>query len=211
MKMRVIQIGVVFVAILGVLVFRMNYESKKEYYLGEKAHRAGKVEEAISHFDRALHWYYPGNPHIEVAAQGLWKIGQSVEGPNRKIALMAYDALRGGILSTRSFYVPHRTWLEKANGRIARLRAEEEVESNKKADIAKTVEYHQKLLAHEEQPNLFWSLVVTLGFLGWAGSVAGFIWRGFDREGRMLLRPSLPWIASTTLCFGAWIAGLLYA
>ncbi len=208
---RLSKIGLFVTLAFLIIVGRVLYESHTEYIKGVTQERTGKVEEAIAHYDRAVHWYTPGNLYNRKAIEALWSIGQRSEEENRKLALLAYDAMRGSIHAIRSFYWPYRQWLSKVNGRIAELRAREQVKENPAIKFQTALAFHEQALMLNERPEMKWVLLVEVGFLGWMGSVLGLIWRGFDREGRMFLKPSMPWMMGIVLFFSLWVIGLVKA
>jgi hypothetical protein len=200
--------------VIGVLVFasflvgRVLYESHREWKAGEAALAANDREGAIRHLEHAIHWYVPGNPCSSASVESLWRIGQAAEREDPKLALLAYDSLRGSLHAIRSFYWPYKEWILRADERIADLRAREQVGADPALSFEKTLDFHRKALVLDERPLIGWVLVVQIGFLGWVFSVVGWIWKGFDREGRMHLKPSFPWIVALVVFFSAWVIGL---
>ncbi|MFH1262254.1 MAG: hypothetical protein V1495_02250 [Pseudomonadota bacterium] len=190
------------------VAIKVLYESRREWNEGWTAVRAGRTEDAILHLERAIHWYLPGNPFTGKAVRALWEIGQGAEASDPARALLAYDALRGSLHSIRSFYWPYREWIEKSNERIAQLRASEESKRDPSRPFEKALEFHRQVLIPTDRPRIGWVLWAQLGFWGWIGSVVGWIFRGFDREGRMQMRRSLPWITALVLFFTVWVIGL---
>ena len=200
------------VALLVLFLYgRMIYESREQYQRGKEQQRQGQVEEAILSFYRSIHRYAPGNRYILRSLEELWTLGQSLEKNDPKTALFSYDAMRGGIYSIRSFYSPYKDWLPKVNERIATLRAAEQVKEQRTMTYAQAYAFHTKALQIDERPRTGWALLVQLGFWGWILSTVGWIWKGFDREGRMRIQPALPWICALTGFFALWVVGLIRA
>ncbi|HLG20444.1 MAG TPA: hypothetical protein VI895_11600 [Bdellovibrionota bacterium] len=197
--------------VAGVLWGRAVHDSRSELRTGDEAYSKGGVEEAIVHWDRCAHWYAPGNPFVGRALDRLWNAGQSAEKSNPKMALLAYDAIRGSIYAIRHIYWPYRERLSRADDRIAELRAEEQVRQGKGVGFSRALEQHRKALQTDERPKTLWVLVAQVGFWGWIFAVVGLIFRGFDSEGRMQLRHSISWIGGIVLFFAAWVTGLLNA
>ena len=169
------------------------------------------AQSAILHLDRAVHWYFPGNPYVRRSLSDLWEIGQTTENADRRTALSAYDAARGGIFSVRSFFQPYEDRLPRINQRIAELRTREQIERHPEEKYTEVLEFHRKALERDERPRLSWSLLAVAGFIAWTASTFGLIWRGFDREGRMQLRSAVPWMTAIVLGFAGWILGLIRA
>jgi hypothetical protein len=200
------------IAVFGALLAgKVIYESRKEWREAGIRLSSGETEEGIRHFERSIHWYLPGNPFVLRSVRELWRIGQEEEKRNPSRALLAYDGLRGSLHSIRSFYWPHREWILKADDRIAELRAREEASRRPDVPYETILRKHQALLVPVERPRVGWVILAQIGFWGWIVSVVGWIRKGFDEEGRMNVRRSLPWILSLVLLFAAWLIGLTRA
>ncbi len=199
------------VFILLVILVRVWVESHGELQKGSRLFEEGELRQAIVHFDRAARWYAPFNPYSNQAMQKLWVIGKAQEKADSTLALLAYDSVRGSAYAVRSFYSPYAEWLEKVNPRIAHLRSRQQVELNPKLAWDETLRFHTEKLAEDRRPRTFWTLIVLLGFFGWVGGMIGWIWKGFDREGKMYWRSSFPWLLGVVTCFSLWIVGLLKA
>lgn len=205
------QVALVSVLLLSVLLGKVFYESRSEWMKANREIKAGQMEEAVHHLGRTIHWYFPGNPYTEKACKQLFHLGGKVEAENPRLALLAYDSLRGSLHAIRSFYWPYKEWIPKANFRIAELRAKEQVHNEPGLGFEKALAFHQNVLIVDERPRIAWVWVVEIGFLGWILSVLGWIWKGFTPEGAMLFRRSIPWMASVVLFFALWIVGLMRA
>lgn len=193
------------------LGIRAVYESRLEYQRGEAAQKQGKEEKAVRHYDRSIHWYAPFNPYPLKSIKRLWQFGAMYEEKNPKLALLAYDAIRGSIHAIRSLYWPYRNWLPKVNERIAKLRAQEHLAENPTLDSKKIHAFHKRVLAIDERPHTGWVIFAQIGFWGWLLAVLGWIWKGFDAQGKMYWKPSLPWISGIIVFFSFWILGLVHA
>jgi hypothetical protein len=195
----------------AVLWGRAFYESRAELRQADEERSKGDIEEEIIHLDRAAHWYAPLNPYVGRALTRLWDIGQTIEPEDPSLALLAYDSIRGSVHAIRSLYWPHRNWLPRVNERIASLRADEQVKQQPELEYAQALEIHRHALLVDERPKTVWVVILEGAFLGWIAATVGLIVRGFDAEGRMQFRKSLPWIGAIVLLFGIWVVGLLYA
>jgi len=210
-RKKVIQWSIAIGVVLLTIVFRTWYEARSEYVKGQSFEEQRKWHEAIHHYDRSAHWYSPGNIYVGRSLDRLWGIGKKLEEEDRGSSLLAYDAMRGSIFAIRSFYWPYQNRLESINGRIAFLRAHQDHENRPGRTFEEVHQFHKKALILQERPSTLWSLVVTLFFFGWVGSVVAWIFKGFDGEGRMHIKASLPWAASIILCFAVWVFGLVNA
>jgi hypothetical protein len=196
---------------LGLLCVRAAYSSRGEFLKAKSEASEGNVEEAILHFDRSLHWYAPGNPYSRKALAELWSIAKRQEKENPKMALLAADAARGGLRAIRSFYQPYSEWVLRVDEEIAFLRSREQIWLHPEQRMDQVIEWHRKILLRDERPKPIWVFWVQIGFWGWVASTVALIFRGFDSQGTMHLRPSLKWMLLMTLFFSIWIAGLVNA
>jgi len=210
-RRSVVRWGLVASILVAVMVARVFIEAKQEFQEGSAAYQAGKLEKAIVHFDRAAHWYAPGNFYVEKALNRLWEIGNQVEKEDPKMGLLAYDSLRGSIYAIRSFYWPYRDYLPRVNERIADLRAQEQVKDQSGTIYGAAHAFHRKALETDERPYIGWVAAVEIGFFGWIFAVVALIWKGFDREGRMHWKRSVPWMVAIVVFFTCWVFGLLNA
>jgi hypothetical protein len=210
-KPSVLRTILVLLTLLGILVGRVAYESRRECGIAQEEDRAGRREEAIAHASRAIRWYWPGNPYTLRAVELLWKTGQEAEGRDPALALLAYDSLRGSLHAIRHFTWPHREWIDRADGRIAELRAREQVRREPGTSLEEARAFHARMLKRDERPRIVWVLVAQIGFFGWIASVLGWIWKGFDGEGKMEGRRSLPWVTAVAIFFFLWVIALVRA
>ena len=200
-KQLLLSAAVFLVALIG----KVYWESSAEFRRASELEAGGSLEESIIHYDRAIHWYFPGNPHVKKSILRLWNIGEENLEKNPRVAVLAYSAIRAGLHSIRHIYWPHKNWIHRANEKIAILRSQEE------SSDPQALAFHKKALELDERPGTFWVILLELGFLGWVGSVFGLIWKGFDQEGHMNARASLPWVFGIIGGFGIWILGMLKA
>ncbi len=175
-------VAVIVVVFLAMVWMRAFYGSMKTYDTGEKYFELGQFIQAITFFDRSIHWYTPYNPYVEKSAKKLWEIGErSQREADTKLALIAIRAIRGGFYSARSFYTPGKNWIRMSDRKIHELEA---IESGQR----KLHETTMRVSAGEESqedpgPNPGWSVVVVLSFLGWVGSLLAFIPCAFGAKG----------------------------
>lgn len=197
--------------VLCALVARIGYQSRHDYLLGVEYERAERFQEAVMQYDHSAHWYFPGNPFVEKSLSRLWAVGNALEHTNPTLSLWAYDSMRGSIYAVRSFYMPHMEWLEKVNPRIALLRAAQEVSLDNSKKYEDVLRFHQQKLSEDRSPHLGWSVVLEVSFFAWIFGVLGFIWKGFDAQGVMYFKPSIPWIGIIVGSFSLWIVSLIKA
>jgi hypothetical protein len=211
-KRVAIVVGLIALALFLVWV-RAFWGSLKAYHEGEDRLRKGQIIAAVTHFDRAIHWYTPFNPFVEKSAQRLWEI--STEAQKRgdpRLALIALRAIRRGFYSARSFYTPGKDWIDRAETRIAILLP---LEGTNGALVGRgTMPTKNKTQDGKSSgPNVLWAIIMEIGFLGWIGSAVGLI-NSFQRRSKgppaIPLTPFL-WGALIVAFFTIWLIGMMKA
>jgi hypothetical protein len=206
----VLLVAAVFLLLTWVRAF---YGSMKAYRTGEEFLAQKQFIRAITYFDRSIHWYTPLNPYVEKSARRLWQIGeQANKDGDIKMALIAFRAIRGGFYSASHFTTPGKDWIRKSDIIIAALSLKEV----KNGAGSKETEKSEKTKTRNEKgssPDVFWTAILEVGFLGWVGSLFGFI---FVRWGPRKSPEKLPfktfaWIGSALGFFAIWIVGMMKA
>lgn len=202
------RVSIVLVKGLSLAVFlffilwvRVFYGSMQNYKIAETFLSENQTIRAITYFDRSLHWYSPFNPYVHKSAQRLWEIGDRAEREgDLKLAVIAFSTIRSGFYGSSHFFVPGKEWIERSEGRIRDL-----VRPEEKA----------KLLPDQKvtHPDVFWTVVLEIGLLGWIGSLLGLIMAGMGRSKES--RPPFVLIVSgitlAAICFSLWILGMFKA
>ncbi len=199
----------VVVITLALIWGRAFWGSSENYRIGEKHFQARNYIKAITFFDRSLHWYTPINPYVRQSAQRLWDIGLIAEQEGDvRLALIAIRTIRRGFYSARSFYTPGKDWIDRCDARIASLMAKE-LEGQEMEGKA-TVPFAEQ---ENAEPNIFWTLVLEVGFLGWIGSVIGFLIHALTGVKALKLRskPAILWGTMVALFYTLWIIGMMKA
>jgi hypothetical protein len=191
-----------FLIVMGFLVLwaRTFYGSMKAYDQGEIYFNQSEYVRAVTFFDRAIRWYAPLNPYVHRSAERLWQIGLEAEKRgNTRLALIAARTIQQGFYATRSFYVPGRRWIERCDDRIEKL------VGHPQADLAEN--------DRVASPDMLWTLVLEFGFLGWIGSVMGFIAFALKRDEQLRISTSrgVWWGSTTLICFALWVLGMMKA
>jgi hypothetical protein len=209
-------IGVVVGVCLGVVVTRAVWEGRAALADGDAAHEAGDSARAIARWRRAARWYVPGAPHVGDAYDRLEHLArQAEERGDLDTALSAWRGVRGSILATRSFYVPHADRLAPANRRIAALMARaDDAALMTRADSAaldteaERAAWHYDLLSRDESPSVGWTLLALLGLAMWLGGGFLFAWRGVTPDDRLV--PAAAARAGALVAVGlfVWMLGL---
>ncbi|MBN1105460.1 MAG: hypothetical protein JXL84_18765 [Deltaproteobacteria bacterium] len=196
-------------AVLLSVWMRALCESREAYYQGEQYFKKNGYIKAITFFDRSIHWYSPFSPYVEKSAARLWEIGQIAE-RNGDLALsrVALTALRSGFKAASGLFSPGREWIERCEARMEQLRRMEEVQKGLDPGRFRT----QKGVP---PPNLFWTLILEIGFLGWVGSVICLVLCGGGKgeagEENRGSRAFARWGGLLALFYAMWIIGMMKA
>ena len=212
--LRILRTAVLMVVVFLAMVWlRAFYGSMKAYEEGEKHFEQNQTVQAITFFDRSIHWYTPYNPYVEKSAEKLWEIGERGQRDGDiRLALIAFRAIRGGFYSARSFYTPGENWIRMSEQKIHEL---EEIETAQKGleGKAKTGVPIWERNQEVPGPNPVWSVVVVLSFLGWVGSILAFIPCAFGpkKQGSPRSTHGLPWLGIAAVFYALWIIGMFRA
>lgn len=190
------------VALLSLVLWgRIFYGSMQDYKTGEALLKENQTVRAITYFDRSLHWYAPLNPYVERSAKRLWEIGDRAEqDKDVRLALIAYESVRNGFYGASHVFRPGNEWIQRAERKIRSLST---LQGTKEPVPA----------MKDPQPDVLWSTVVAVSFLGWVGSLAGLILWVFGKEKRSgeSARRAVLWIGLVTVFFSLWILGMALA
>lgn len=207
----VLRVLLMAACVLALVSVRVVLSAKRELEQGQQLLAAHDREGAIVHLRRAARWYAPLSPYHARALRLLWQQGEQAErAGEQESALLAYRAVRGAILATRSLYVPERALLTAANERIASLMAHQEVPG---VDAGKSPEQlrgeHLALLEPIPGPNVFWSCVVLFGFVCWAFAAFTFSLRAIDDQDHWVPAEVKRWAGLSAAGFGLFVLGML--
>lgn len=210
---RTARIAGVVGVLVAVLVVRVVLASADELSRARELEEAGKLDAAVVHYRRAARWYAPGSPYPVQALAALADIARAAErGEERQHALTAWRAVRGAIMSTRSFYVPHEERLAEANRHIANLMASGNVPpidaGKSRAQLRRE---HLALLERPTRPSIPWTLVLLLGFGTWVGGAFAFASRAIDDEDRLIPKAALRWGLVIVAGFASFVLGMWLA
>jgi hypothetical protein len=203
MIVKAVSIGVLVMLVLWARVF---YGSMKDYETGETLLKENQVIRAITYFDRSLHWYAPINPYLDKAATRLWEIGEKAEKEgDLRMARIAFESIRNAAYGTTHVFTPGKEWIRRAESKIHALSGAKGQKGDENAEP-----WTPKRGPH---PHALWSVAVVVGFLGWVGSVLGFIFAALheDHSNGKPFQKKVVWL-SLVLGFGAlWLAGMVMA
>ena len=213
-KKGVIGISAVILIMIIMVFIKVYSGSIKEYEKGEKSFGKGDMEASIVYYQRSIQWYTTFNKYVSGSVERLWEIGNKAEKKGEdNLALKAYQDLRSSLYSVRSFYTPYSEWIERCNDKISSLVAKKEPYS--KAQRGKTFGQRKteslKILKKDYAPNVFWSILLEIGFIGWIGCAIGFIFRVFTGEKGFDGRRALLWGGLIIIFYALWIVGMMRA
>lgn len=206
----------IFFCFVFLVFIKVNVNAHKEHQKAEAALNNNNLEQAITHFNRAIHWYSPGSKTIKASVQALWEIGIQAEiNRDYRIALQAFRSLRSSLYSARSFYTPYPDWIDKCDDRISSLVALEREPYHPDDAFPKT-SFRRKdeilnILDAPTEPSVLWSIIVEIGFLGWIGSAIGFIFRVFSGQKGFNPTRAVFWGILLIFFYAFWIIGMLNA
>ena len=213
LRRRVLRGFAIAGVLLAVVVVRVVVSSRSELAKGVALEQGHDVDAAIVHYRRAARWYAPLSPYPVAALAHLERIGAAAErDADVDRALGAYRAMRGAILSTRSFYTPTPDRLERANQRIARLMSElpaPPIDAGKSPD--ELYREHLALLSASPRPKLLFALMALFGFGLWVGGAFTFASRGIDEDDRLVRPLALRWGLVVLAGFLLFSLGLAFA
>lgn len=207
MALGALVIGVAAAALLMIWT-RAFYGSSEAHRMGEESLRHNRLIEAITYFDRAVHWYAPFNPYVEKSAQALWNLSETFEKRgDHASALAALTSLKSGYVAAAGLATPGRDWIKRCEARMEKLSQVENQEPRVTADRSEVEEKRSPNFI--SPPNVFWTLILEIGLLGWIGWVICMIAR-FRRKERALAS-YLKWGIPIILFYGMWIIGMMQA
>lgn len=123
-KEVITSVVVTMVIMIAMIWGRTYYSQWQQFNMGEEALKKRNIREAITGYESAIHMYTPGSGMVKTSIERLWQIGEMTERQGQyDWALIAYRSLRSSIFAVRSFYTPYPEWIERCDGKIARILA----------------------------------------------------------------------------------------
>lgn len=191
-----------FGVLLAVLGVRVVTGSRAELERGQALEAAGDLDAAILAYRRAARLEAPGNPYSREALGRLANLGARAEREGDTVrALAAYRSIRGAILSTESFHLPHRATLAEADRRIAALMHSE-------PDARRTA---LEALEAPSRPHVGYTLLLLTGWLAWTVGAFAFAQRALDEEGRIAPGAARLFGTVVVVGFGLFVIGMALA
>ncbi|MFM7204711.1 MAG: hypothetical protein ACKO6N_28390 [Myxococcota bacterium] len=196
------------------VVVRVGVGAQTSLERAQQLEAQSQLSEAILQYENTLQWYVPLLPQMSTASESLLRLGAEAERLQRPaLALEAYEALRGGLYATRSFYTPQPEKLAEANRRIAALQVKVPDARWPDSGLPETarVQVALETLQRPAGPVPIFSAMASFGFIGWVIAAAGFFLRAFNEEGVFQPRSAWRWTVALVLGYALWIVGLMNA
>ncbi len=170
--------------VLVVLSTRATWEQWHAYGRAVAMENDGQLADAVQEYRWTLRWYTPWGPVHGDAAAALVDIADRSEADDPKLAMEALDALRSGLIASRSFFQPSSDLVQMVNTRIPAIMVRVADRAGDRRDPAALLARFQADYARPVGVPAWASLAVSLGFVIWLlGMVLAFR-HGFDEEGR---------------------------
>lgn len=213
--MRLTVAALTLIGVFFILVFLYTaFHARDEYAQGKAALHGGDYSRAVTHFNRAVHWYSPGSKSVRQSIEALWQIGTEAESRgDHRLALDAFQSLRSSLYSARSSYTPYPEWISKCDERIAALYAHDLAAPSSESSPAIETKKNTmlKILKTPTAPKVGWSLLCEGGFIGWIACTIVFILRVFTPPTGFCPRRAVFWGGLLAAFYALWILGMLNA
>ncbi|MFC1838817.1 hypothetical protein ACFL1N_04495 [Thermodesulfobacteriota bacterium] len=205
---------IIALIVIGLILIwgRAFYGSISDYHKAETYNNSNQIIRAINFYDRSIHWYVPFNIYIQKSAERLWEIGEEAEEKDDiKLALIAFRTIRRGFYASRSIYQPGSEWIKRCDARIDYLNglvSNGEKAASGSSGIEKwPVTENRK----DVNPNIAWTIILEIGFIGWIGSVICFIFSlsRTKEDERYPVSSVITYTVITIIFFAAWVFGMM--
>jgi hypothetical protein len=140
------------------------------------------------------------------SAERLWQIGLHAENEaDVRLALIAFRTIRRGFHAAESFYTPGKEWIHRCDIKIAALTGKN-IGVQRSTGGERVTPGERKFPA----PDIFWTIMLEVGFLGWIGSVTAFLIHALTegKTPRLRLKPAFFWGTMVIVFFSMWIVGM---
>jgi hypothetical protein len=211
-KSKIKFISLIVLVSLAIVTSYCYLSGENEYKIAENALKAKDHESALKHFARAINWYLPGASYVEDSINNILSIGEHYEESGRsQDAKYAYNILRGAIFSVRSTYSPHEEYLQEVNKRLAWLNADSIVKDDPGKDLHGENTEQLSILNKKDKPDIYWSSVASLSFLGWVFATIILIFKLFKNNVVNLNSGVIIISIVFTVFFTVWLISLVKA
>lgn len=202
----------IFFIVAGLMILvRVMVGANTEFAAGQKAFDQGKAGAAIHHFDRSIHWYFPGSSAVEKSVLGLKQIaGTYEEKGDVQGALYAWRILRSALYSARHISQPYKETIAFCDDKISDLMALAAGEKGSQEFETERALRH-KQLTQTKGPKTFYALLAEAGFFGWIISALLFIWLGIKPGKGFEIKRAALFSGLFVIFYALWIFGLAKA
>ena len=207
---------IIFGALSGVWT-KALVEADRSLEQGQQLESSGDIEFSIICYRRTIRWYSPGSEAVTTAVSRLLVLGEESEKKGEvQQALLAYRAVRTGLLGVQSVFQPHSDELAQANNRIAVLMAHQADDggddSSLAAPVASEISRHEALLSKTTAPHAGWSIFAVVSFGFWCFSLFSFAHHGFGSGNEKVFNTqSIRWAVVILMTGAFWMTGLSLA
>ena len=188
---------------LTVLAVRSTVEQWQSYGRAVALENQGELVEAVAEYRWTLRWYTPWGPVHDDAAEALVEIAKRAERDKPRLAMEALDALRSGLIASRSFYQPRADLVAHVNKTIAPILVRVAEREGDKRDKDKLLSRFEADYARPVGIASWASLAVSLGFVLWLFGLVMAIRDGVGEDGRWR-RQGWRWVGASVAGFACW-------
>lgn len=197
-------VAVAIVLVLASLGVRSTREQINAFDRGAAFEQAGDTERAIVAYRWSLRWYTPWGPRHGDAAAALRRIADATAEARPDRAVRALDALRSGLLASRSLFQPNADALAYANRTLPGLLVRVADRSGDKRDPKALLARFSADYARPVGVPGWVSGLVSLGFLLWMFGLVMAWHRGVAEDGRWR-KQGWAWLGASVAGFIAWV------
>ncbi|MEK9629229.1 MAG: hypothetical protein VW455_09440 [Nitrospinota bacterium] len=207
-KLLALNILIGFILLISLTILKIYFKGKEELTIADEFFNKKNHTQAIVHYERAIKWYVPGTDTATLAAEKFWSIILFYESANLKEdAIKSCRLLRGAFYSTRSFWLPGKTWIDLCNDKIAHWMAAKQGSENENS-YEKRKNKFKKDLKSERPPSTHGSLLTEIGFFGWVICAILFLFKAVTPTAELKRRPAIIFSAAFLLFYGVWVFGM---
>jgi tetratricopeptide (TPR) repeat protein len=196
--------------VLAVVWIRAATSASAELEAANAARAAGRIEEAIEHYQYALRWYTPNAEVPERAAQALNEVAlDALSHGDRATAIDALQRLRGGARATSGLLDPFDGWSSSTHRQLATLLTQRQIAEGAPATQDATLRAARlRELNRLRAASSGGSLLIVFAFAAWLAGAVFTICRGLDRNARVVRRFAIAGSLWTVSWFALWVVGL---
>lgn len=191
---------------LAVRVSLLQREAWAEAVAHEKA---GQLDDAIDGYRRVLRFYTPWGATDDAAA-ALLELDARARADHPERSVLALDALRSGLIASRSLWQPRADLVARCNRELPPLLVRVAERTGDKRDPKVLLAQFQRDYERPVGVGPLASAAVSLGFLCWLGCLVQIARRGVDDDGRW--QPAgWRWAGGALAGFAAWTLAMWWA